>query len=109
MSVEGIAAIVGAVIGRLGFAFWFPAYLAVLVIFAGQTFGMMICGLRVVTTDFQKPSIGRTIFRYVIVLLLWWLIVPLSLIWRRVLLHDRWTHTRLVKVERVVARVTVAA
>ena len=109
LSVEGIAAIVGAVIGRLGFAFWFPAYLAVLVIFAGQTFGMMICGLRVVTTDFQKPSIGRTIFRYVIVLLLWWLIVPLSLIWRRVLLHDRWTHTRLVKVERVVARVTVAA
>jgi hypothetical protein len=30
--------------------------------------------------------------------------VPFSLFWRRILLHDRWTRTRLVKVERVVAR-----
>jgi hypothetical protein len=39
----------------------------------------------------------------------WWMIVPLSLIWRRILLHDRWTKTRVVKVERVVARLTARA
>jgi uncharacterized RDD family membrane protein YckC len=91
---------------RLGFAFWFPVYLALLVAVAGQTFGMMITGLRVVTTDFRRPGIMRTIGRYLIVGFIWWIIVPVSLFKRRVLLHDRWTKTRLVKVERVVARAT---
>jgi uncharacterized RDD family membrane protein YckC len=92
-------------VAHLGFAFWFPVYLAILVILAGQTFGMMIIGLRVVTTEFGKPSIARTVARYLIVFVLWWLILALSLVWRRILLHDRWTKTRLVKVERVVARI----
>lgn len=105
LSFDAIAGLVGAFIARLGFFFWFPVYLAVLVIVAGQTFGMMIAGLRVVTVDFSKPSIARTIARYFIVFLCWWLIMPLSIIWRRVLLHDRWTKTRVVKVERVVARI----
>jgi uncharacterized RDD family membrane protein YckC/Zn-dependent protease with chaperone function len=109
LSVDAIGVLVGSFIARLGFFFWFPVYLALLVIFAGQTFGMMITGLRVVTTDFHKPSIARTIGRYLIVFLLWWLIVPFSFVWRRVLLHDRWTRTRLVKVERVVARITGTA
>ncbi len=111
--LELVAAVVATTVAeithRLGFAFWFPVYLALLVIFAGQTFGMLIAGLRVVTTDFRKPSIARTIGRYLIVSLLWWLIVPLSFVWRRILLHDRWTKTRLVKVERVVARITGAS
>jgi uncharacterized RDD family membrane protein YckC len=94
------------VIHRLGFFFWFPVYLALLVIVAGQTFGMMITGLRVVTTDFRKPSIPRTLVRYVLVGFLWWLIAALSVFWRRILLHDRWTNTRVVKVERIVARLT---
>jgi hypothetical protein len=34
----------------------------------------------------------------------WWLIVTLSFFWRRILLHDRLTKTRVVKVERVIAR-----
>jgi uncharacterized RDD family membrane protein YckC/Zn-dependent protease with chaperone function len=106
LSVDAFGNFVGAFVHRLGFFFWFPLYLAVLVIFAGQTFGMMIAGLRVVTTDFRKPSIARTIVRYLIVFAVWWAIVPLSFIWRRVLLHDRWTKTRVVKVERVVARIT---
>ncbi|HVR47351.1 MAG TPA: RDD family protein [Candidatus Binatia bacterium] len=106
ITADSIAAFTNGFVRRLGFFFWFPLYLAVLVIFAGQTFGMMIAGLRVVTTDFRKPSIMRTIARYFIVFLVWWAIVPLSFIWRRVLLHDRWTKTRVVKVERVVARVT---
>jgi Zn-dependent protease with chaperone function len=96
-------------VNRLGFTFWFPVYLALLVIVAGQTFGMMIAGLRVVTTDFRRPSIARTIIRYVIAAVLWWLILPLSFVWRRVLLHDRRTATRVVKVERVVARATGSA
>ncbi len=109
LSFDAIGSLVSRAVRNLGFAFWFPVYLAVLVIFAGQTFGMMIAGLRVVTTDFAKPSIARTISRYIIVFSLWWLIVPLSLFWHRILLHDRWTRTRLVKVERVVARITGAA
>lgn len=95
-----------AALQKLGFGFWFPVYLALLVALAGQTFGMMITGLRVVTVDFRRPGALRTIARYVIVGFLWWLIVPLSVFKRRVLLHDRWTKTRLVKVERVVARAT---
>lgn len=105
-SVGEIGSIVGGFIHRLNFFFWFPVYLAILVIVAGQTFGMLIAGLRVVTIDFGKPGIIRTICRYALVFALWWLIAGLSLIWRRILLHDRWTGTRLVKVESVVARIT---
>jgi uncharacterized RDD family membrane protein YckC len=93
-------------IRALGINFWFPLYLAVLVIVAGQSFGMMISGLRVVTVDFGRPGIFRTLVRYALVFALWWLILPLSFLWHRVLLHDRLTGTRLVKVERVVARAT---
>ena len=96
--------ILDSVIGRLGFWFWFPLYLAVLVMLAGQTFGMMIAGLHVVTVDFRKPSAARTFARYFIVAWLWWLILAFSIVWHRILLHDRWTGTRLVKVERAVAR-----
>ena len=106
LSADGIVGYVNGFIHRLGFFFWFPVYLAVLVIVAGQTFGMLIAGLRVVAIDFRRPSTFRTVARYFIVFAVWWLIVPFSFIWRRILLHDRWTKTRLVKVERVVARIT---
>jgi len=89
-----------------GKTFWFVVYMALLVSLAGQTFGMMISGLRVVTTDFGRPRIWQTIFRYALVFFLWWLIVPASFFARHIFLHDRWTKTRLVKVERVVARAT---
>ncbi|MBV8067878.1 MAG: RDD family protein [Candidatus Eremiobacteraeota bacterium] len=105
LSVDTVAGIIGGFIGRLGFLFWFPVYLGALVIVGGQTFGMLIAGLRVVTTDYAKPSVARTIARYFIVFCLWPLIMLLSLFWRRILLHDRWTKTRVVKVERVVARI----
>ncbi|MBV8148013.1 MAG: RDD family protein, partial [Candidatus Eremiobacteraeota bacterium] len=95
-----------APIQALGINFWFPLYLAVLVVVAGQSFGMMISGLRVVTVDYGRPGIFRTLVRYALVFALWWLIIPLSFFWHRVLLHDRLTKTRLVKVERVVARAT---
>lgn len=89
-----------------GKTFWFAVYMALLVTLAGQTFGMMIAGLRVVTTDFRRPGIWRAAARYALVMFLWPLIVLLSFAWRRVLLHDRITRTRLVKIERVVARAT---
>jgi uncharacterized RDD family membrane protein YckC len=85
---------------------WFSVYMTLLIALGGQSFGRMIAGLRVVTTDFRRPGIWRSIGRYVLVLLLWWMIVPSSFVWRKILLHDRWTRTRLVKVERVVARAT---
>ncbi len=89
---------------NLGASFWTPVYLAILVSIAGQSFGMMICGLRVVTVDFRRPGIWRTIGRYAIEGPLFPLIALLSLIWRRVLLHDKLTKTRVVKVERIFAR-----
>jgi uncharacterized RDD family membrane protein YckC len=92
--------------------FWLPLYLFVLVAVAGQTFGMMIAGLRVVTVDFRKPGFWRTLLRYAIVAIPGLgpvSIALLSFIWRRVLLHDRWSGTRVVKVERVLARVTPAS
>ncbi|HEY1656586.1 MAG TPA: RDD family protein [Candidatus Tumulicola sp.] len=92
-----------------GKSIWFAVYMAVLVTIAGQSFGMMIAGLRVVTVDFRRPGLWRAIARYLIVVVLWPLILPLSFIWRRILLHDRWTRTRLVKVERVIARATGAS
>ncbi len=90
---------------RLGFLLWFPVYLAVLIAVTGQTFGMMIAGLRVVTADFRRVSPWRAIWRAVVVGTLWWLIMMLSIIWRRILLHDRMSGTRVVKVERVLARI----
>jgi hypothetical protein len=92
-----------------GKSVWFCVYMALLVTIAGQSFGMMIAGLRVVTVDFRRPGAGRALARYVLVLLLWPFIALLSIVWRRVLLHDRWTRTRVVKVERVIARATGTA
>ena len=89
-----------------GKTIWFAIYMTLLVALAGQSFGMMITGLRVVTVDFRRPGIWRIAGRYGLVLLLWPFILVLSFIWRRVMLHDRWTRTRLVKVERVIARAT---
>lgn len=83
---------------------WVVLYFALLVAVAGQTFGMMIAGVRVVTTDFRKPGVGRTIWRYAIVFALWWLIAALSPFLRRVMLHDMLSGTRLVTAEGAAAR-----
>lgn len=91
---------------KTGFSFWLVIYMAVLVTVAGQTFGMMITGLRVVTIDFQRVPLWKVACRYAIVMCLYPVIIVMSFFWRRVLLHDKWTKTRLVKVERVIARAT---
>jgi uncharacterized RDD family membrane protein YckC len=79
-------------------------YLTVLVAVVGQTFGMMIMGLRVVTRDFRRPGIFRTIFRYLIAAVLWPLIAIISPFAHRVYLHDKFTSTRVITVERLMAR-----
>lgn len=94
------------VLAHSGIWLWLPVYFALLISFTGQTFGMMIAGLRVVTTDFRQPGPWRCIARAIIFGVIWWAIAAASLIWRRVMLHDRLSGTRVVTVERVLARIT---
>jgi len=84
-------------------------YLWLLVGIAGQSFGMMITGLRVVTTDFRSPGLLRSLFRYLIVaFLLPLIVVALPFGWR-IMLHDRLTGTRLIRAERIMARAAAGA
>jgi uncharacterized RDD family membrane protein YckC len=84
-------------------------YLFLLVGVAGQSFGMMITGLRVVRTDFKPPGIWRSLWRYLIGWLLWPFILCLSPFMPRLMLHDRWSGTRLIRAERIMARAAGAA
>lgn len=84
-------------------------YLILLVAIVGQTFGMMIMGLRVVTADFQRSGIVRTIVRYLIAAALWPLIAIISPFTHRVYVHDKLTSTRVITVERAMARALTTA
>ncbi len=84
-------------------------YFALLVGLAGQTFGMMITGLRVVTTDFRKPGLALSFWRYILGFCLFPIIIPLSFIQHRLMLHDRWSGTRLITAERAMARAASTA
>jgi uncharacterized RDD family membrane protein YckC len=84
-------------------------YLFLLVGTAGQTFGMMIAGLRVVRTDFKAPGLGRALWRYLIAWLLWPFILCLAPFMSKLMLHDRWSGTRLIRAERIMARAAEAA
>ncbi|HZZ66349.1 MAG TPA: RDD family protein [Candidatus Baltobacteraceae bacterium] len=78
-------------------------YFGLLVGLAGQTPGMMILGLKVVTTNFSRPSIVQSLWRYGLGLAFSWLIIPLSP-FSRIYLHDKFSNTRLIKTERVLSR-----
>jgi Zn-dependent protease with chaperone function/uncharacterized RDD family membrane protein YckC len=82
-------------------------YSALLVALIGQTPGMLVAGLRVVRTDFGRASVGQTIWRYVLMLLLFWYIIPLSP-FSRIYANDKWSGTRLIKAERALAREATA-
>lgn len=88
-------------------ALGFIAYCAVLVTLVGQTPGMLIAGLRVVRTDFGKVSLWQALWRYTLVVLFFWYIVPMSA-FARVFLNDKWSRTRVIKAERMLARTTTA-
>jgi len=84
-------------------------YLAVLVGIAGQSFGMMITGLRVVTTDFRPPGLWISCWRYLVGLLLWPFILICSPFMHRIMIHDRLSGTRLIRAERILERAVDSA
>jgi uncharacterized RDD family membrane protein YckC len=84
------------------------AYLTLLVGFAGQTFGMMITGLRVVRTDFRPAGLIRALVRYVLAVVFWPIILLCSPFTGRAMLHDRISGTRLIRAERQMARAASA-
>ncbi len=72
------------------------AYVVVLVAFAGQTLGMMICDLRVVGERRERVGLGRALMRYACLLASISLVVGLVTIFRRVQPFETWSRTRLV-------------
>jgi len=88
--------------------FAFLLYSAILVALVGQTPGMLIAGLRVVRVDFGRVGFAQAFWRYALLLLMCWYIIPLSAFSRRVYAHDKWSGTRLIKMERVLARTATA-
>lgn len=86
---------------------FFLAYSIVLTSLVGQTPGMLIAGLRLVRSDFGKVTFGQAFWRYTVLLLMCWYIVPLSP-FSRVYANDKWSGTRLIKTERVLARAATA-
>lgn len=98
-----------AVVGFLGDAFgrafiFLPIYLIVLVGFAGQSFGMMITGLRVVTIDFRRPGFWRVAWRYIVGWFLTGIVLLLTPFMRRIMIHDYLSGTRLIRAESILAR-----
>jgi Zn-dependent protease with chaperone function/uncharacterized RDD family membrane protein YckC len=85
----------------------FLLYCPVLVGLVGQTPGMLIAGLRVVRADFGRAGFAQALWRYAIVLLFFWYILPLSP-FSRVYANDKWSGTRLIKTERALARTAIA-
>lgn len=82
----------GASVGTLAFF----AYSAMLVALSGQTLGMMIMDLRVVTTRFTQPGIVRAFWRYVLALGSVLTTIAFFGAFFRVQPHDRLSGTRLV-------------
>lgn len=71
-------------------------YVIVLVAFAGQTLGMMICDLRVVGVGRERVGLGRTIARYALFAASIPLVVGIVSLFRRVQPFETWSRTRLV-------------
>ncbi len=72
------------------------AYVVVLVAFAGQTLGMMICDLRVVGERRERIGLGRTLVRYACFFASVSVVVGLVSLFRRVQPFESWSRTRLV-------------
>ncbi len=87
---------------------WLAVYSALLIALVGQTPGMLILGLRVVRTDFTSPSAMQSVWRYLVLMFLWPLIVALSP-FSRIWVHDKLSLTRVIKTERVLARASLPA
>jgi Zn-dependent protease with chaperone function/uncharacterized RDD family membrane protein YckC len=82
----------------------FLIYSAILVALTGQTLGMMVMELRVVTTKYRRPTIAQTLWRYVTGGVS--LITTLALVgfFMRIHPHDYLSRTRLVRGRSAAAR-----
>ncbi len=78
-------------------------YSAVLVGLAGQTLGMMIFELRVVTTRFGRPSLVQCIWRYAVAFASAVTTAAVLGCFSRVHPHDRFSRTRVVRARRSLA------
>jgi Zn-dependent protease with chaperone function len=81
-------------------AFVFFAYSAVLVGVSGQTLGMMVMELRVVTTRFARPTPLQSLWRYVAALMSALFTIAAIGFFVRVHPHDRVSRTRLVRARK---------
>jgi len=77
----------------LGWVVFF-VYVVLLVGIAGQTFGMMILGMRIVQTNMQPVGLGRALWRYGVFVLT----LPYSIfrIFGRIQPFEKWSGTRTV-------------
>jgi len=74
------------------------AYCVVLVGIAGQTCGMMILDLRVVTSRYGRAGIGRALLRYLNLGMSYFLIpIGWFRFWGRVQPYEKWSGTRIVE------------
>jgi Zn-dependent protease with chaperone function/uncharacterized RDD family membrane protein YckC len=71
-------------------------YVVLLVGFAGQTLGMMICDLRVVGERRERIGIGRTVTRYLCLFASLPVLVGVFSIFRRIQPFEKWSRTRLI-------------
>lgn len=86
--------------------FYYFAYSAILVALIGQTLGMTVFDVRVVTTKFRRPSILQAVWRYLVLSFLTvTAIAPLTAafgFFMRVQPHDFLSRTRVVRARDVV-------
>jgi uncharacterized RDD family membrane protein YckC len=75
----------------------FILYSAILVGFTGQTLGMMVLELRVVTTDYRRPGIAQSVWRYAGALLSMMSAIALVGFFMRIHPHDYVSRTRLIR------------
>ena len=78
----------------------FFAYSAIFVGISGQTLGMMIMELRVVTTRFSRPTPLQSIWRYVAALFSAMSAVAMVGLFVRIHPHDRVSRTRLIRARK---------
>ena len=74
----------------------FIGYVVLLVAFAGQTLGMMICDLRVIGAARERIGLVRTLWRYICFAMSIPVVVGIFAIFRRVQPFEKWSRTRLV-------------
>ena len=97
-TLEGVAT------RSLSFGFASFLYFTLLIAVVGQSFGMMIAGLRVSSLDLRRPSFGQALARGALIGMFHWpiaLLAPFTTCW----FHDWMTKTRVVAGERLIARV----